>query len=267
MNNSCNHNELDINYDIFDIASDIVSVPKKRTTNMKNKKRIKNSFVSNYNKTLSNSFDNTYNNSKFHIIIDTYTGNYTLLDQNMNVVDTLHKNYIWHILIGKHLLKKFKKILKKDFRLYKKECRHKKIHIDKNLKSINKYIKYYLSLCPDADYYILELLRRNTTKVNPSYGNYQTACAQYLHELAVDIPHPERMPFDLFYICNDLIYSNHRAIATPLARSNNPIENFKKKYLQSFNNSCSATQHIDVPVKHNFIIAKHIKAPISYDER
>lgn len=44
-------------------------------------------------------------------------------------------------------------------------------------------IKFYLWLCPDADYNILELLRKNITKINPYYKNYQTACYEYLKEL------------------------------------------------------------------------------------
>lgn len=211
-----------------------------------------------------------YDNSKFHIVIDPRKGNYSLLNNELQLVDTIHKNRISNFFLKHFYLNKFKKQLDKDYRTYKKLCKKNKIPLDSSLKKINEHIKYCLSLCPDADYQILELLRNNIGKVAPSYGNYQTACAQYLHELAVDFPYPSRMPFDLNYAC-DVLTNHHRHIASTFGYSDNPVDTFRKYYLKMSSKEPTQKELFKtpntefIPPKKDFEIAKHVKAPINYD--
>ena len=59
---------------------------------------------------------------KPHLIIDTYSGEYTLLNSNYNVVAKTYCNPILYHFINRYKLHKFKKELKRDYKDYKKDC-------------------------------------------------------------------------------------------------------------------------------------------------
>lgn len=152
---------------------------------------------------------------KPHIVINQSKSKYYLLDEYLTVVDSQKQSSLFLLFTRKHKLKKFKSQLKKDLRAYKKKCRLLKVKPDKGFLRMHKDILFYLSICPDADYNILELLRRNITSLNPKYHNYQAACAEYLRELArLQDGNPDLLPFDInFATDNNKIQSFHRYIS------------------------------------------------------
>ena len=111
-----------------------------------------------------------------HFVIDG-NGNYYLLNSKLDLVDQLRSNRVENFFLRKYNLSQFKKQLKSDLKTYKSNC--KKSHTTPNydITRIYRKIKLYLFLCPDADYQILTLLRKNITKVNSNYTNYFVACA------------------------------------------------------------------------------------------
>ena len=111
---------------------------------------------------------------KPHLIIDTYSGEYTLLNSNYNVVAKTYCNPILYHFINRYKLHKFKKELKRDYKDYKKDCKRKKIPLDDDLKKSYKAIKFYIWFCPDANFNILELLKNNITKT-PSFVHYTSS--------------------------------------------------------------------------------------------
>lgn len=170
-----------------------------------------------------------------HIVIEPDSGNYTLLDNQLNIVDSMHSNPVFSFLTQHHKLKKFKKQLKNDFKLYEKYCRKNQQNPDPDFKKMFKLTKYYLKLCPDADYQILELLRNNITRINPSYANYQTACAEYLYELAqFREGDSSKLPFDINFCC-DKVYSKHAYIANRFDSTPNPVTRFIELYSKENN--------------------------------
>lgn len=170
-----------------------------------------------------------------HIIIDPDSGDYTLLDSNLNIIDYIHKNPIFSFITQHHKLKQFKKQLKKDFKLYKKSCKAHNKKPNRDFKSMFSSTKYYLKLCPDADYQILELLRNNITKINPNYSNYQTACAEYLYELAqLRDGDSSKMPFDINFCC-DKIDNDHVYISNRFDPAPDPVQKFRSLYSKEHN--------------------------------
>ena len=96
---------------------------------------------------------------------------------------------------------------------------------------MHRDIKFYINICPDADYYILELIRKHLTNLNHNYLNYQTACAEYLRELAkLYDGDPDLIPFDInFETSDNLLWKDHKYISnTFVSLSNNPVEDFRK---------------------------------------
>ena len=176
---------------------------------------------------------------KPHLIIDTYSGEYTLLNSNYNVVAKTYCNPILYHFINRYRLHKFKKELKRDYKDYKKDCKRKKIPLDDDLKKSYKAIKFYIWFCPDANFNILELLKNNITKTDSKYKNYQSACYDYLHELAsLKYGDPEKMGFDIVLATLDgLSGSNHRYISDIIVRSNNTVNDYIKAHRVSSNPS------------------------------
>lgn len=168
----------------------------------------------------------------FHFVIDTFSGDYTLLDSKLNIIDIAHCNPFLKLFTRKHNLRKFKKQLNQDLKNYKKSCKYNNIKPNKNFIRTNKNIKFYLWLCPDADYNILELLRRNVAKLNCSYKNYQFACEKYLHELAnLQDGDPSVLPFDINIATIDGLCSNsHSYISNIFKRSGATIQDFIDSY-------------------------------------
>lgn len=173
-----------------------------------------------------------------HIIINPMTGEYYLLDKSLTLTDYICSNPIKDFLkkIFNLNLKQFKKQLKSDYALYKHNCKKYKQPINPYFTDMYRKMKYYLMICPDADYNILELIRKNISKINPYYENYQTACAEYLHELAnLDKGNPINMPFDINYATDDEVCSNHKYISNYFGKSKDPVNAFRKTYLQNRN--------------------------------
>lgn len=170
--------------------------------------------------------------SKPHLIIDTYSGEYTLLNSNYNVVAKTYCNPRLYHFINRYKLHKFKKELKRDYRNYKKDCKRKKFPIDKDLKRLYKAIKFYIWLCPDANFNILELLKNNITKTESRYKNYPSACHDYLHELAnLKYGDPKKMGFDIILATLDgSSESTHRYISNTIVRSNNTTNDYIKAH-------------------------------------
>ena len=169
-----------------------------------------------------------------HIIINPITGEYYLLDKNLTLTDYICSNPIKDFLkkIFNLNLKQFKKQLKSDFALYKHNCKKYKQPINPYFTDMYRKMKYYLMICPDADYNILELIRKNISKINPYYENYQTACAEYLHELAnLD----KGNPIDINYATDDEVCSNHKYISNYFGKSKDPVNSFRKTYLKNRN--------------------------------
>lgn len=170
--------------------------------------------------------------SKPHLIIDAYSGEYTLLNSNYNVVAKTYCNPRLYHFINRYKLHKFKKELKRDYRNYKKDCKRKKFPIDKDLKRLYKAIKFYIWLCPDANFNILELLKNNITKTESRYKNYPSACHDYLHELAnLKYGDPKKMGFDIILATLDgSSESTHRYISNTIVRSNNTTNDYIKAH-------------------------------------
>ena len=148
-------------------------------------------------------------------------------------------NPIRYHFINRYKLHKFKKELKRDYKDYKKDCKRKKIPLDDDLKKSYKAIKFYIWFCPDANFNILELLKNNITKTDSKYKNYQSACYDYLHELAsLKYGDPEKMGFDIVLATLDgLSGSNHRYISDIIVRSNNTVNDYIKAHRVSSNPS------------------------------
>lgn len=203
------------------------SVPPRKSTIAKPSHRTE------YNR--STEFSSNKKTSKVHIIIDPVAGNYTLLDSNLRFVDSMHSNPLFSFFTQHHNLKKFKKQLKNDFKLYKKYCKQTNKSLNPDFKEMFSLTKYYLKLCPDADYQILELLRKNITRINPSYANYQTACAEYLYELAqLRDGDPSKLPFDINFCC-DKICSDHSYISYRFDPAPDPVQRFRTIYTRQHN--------------------------------
>lgn len=202
-----------------------------------------------------------------HIVIDPDSGNYTLLDSKLNIVDTMHTESLFSFFTQGPKLRKFNKQLKSDFKKYKKMC-NKNMPIDPNFKKMYKLTKYYLKLCPDADYQILELIRNNITKINPTYANYQTACAEYLYELAqLRDGDPDKMPFDINFCC-DKINSNHSYISYRFDYAPDPVLRFKTIYSQIHNTESdfqSSIKYNAQPVKTKFSNVKNVRTPDTHE--
>lgn len=173
---------------------------------------------------------NEKNSKKPHIVINQSRSKYYILDEYLTEIDSQEQLSPFLMFTRKHKLRKFKAQLRKDLRAYKKKCRLLKVKPDKGFLKMHKDINFYLSICPDADYNILELLRRNITRLNPKYHNYQSACAEYLRELArLHDGNPDLLPFDInFATDNNKLSSNHKYISnTFVAPFSNFLEVFK----------------------------------------
>lgn len=171
--------------------------------------------------------DKTINLLKPQIVIDPRSGSYTILDSHLNTVGKRQSNPYFKFFTRHFKQKKFKKQLHKDYKNYVRYCKKNKIKQDKNFKKMHDKMSFYLWLCPDADYDILELLRKYITKINPNYKNYQTACAEYLHELArSSTAEPENMPFDINIAEEDMSGNGHKYIANCFGRCKEPVETF-----------------------------------------
>ncbi|MBR2704208.1 MAG: hypothetical protein IKE91_01930 [Clostridia bacterium] len=152
---------------------------------------------------------------KPHIVINQSKSRYYLLDANLTEIDSQKQSSLFIIFTRKHKLKKFKAQLKRDLKAYKKKCKFYGSKPDKGFLRMYKDIRFYLSICPDADYNILELLRRNISNLDSRYHNYQAACAEYLRELAkLQDGNPDLLPFDInFATDNNRISSLHKYIS------------------------------------------------------
>ena len=207
---------------------------------------------------------------KFHIVIDQSSGNYTLLDSYLNIVDSMDSNPLFSFFTQKYKLHKFKRQLKRDFKSYIKSCHKNKQVPDSKFKDMYKKTKYYLAICPDADYQILELLRNNVTKINPNYANYQTACTEYLYELAkYGDGDPDNMPFDINFCC-DKINNKHSYISYQFNPSPNPVQTFKTLYKQKNNvqSECQSNIRYDAIVPNTkFSDVRKVRTPITHDDR
>lgn len=211
-----------------------------------------------------------YGGEKFHIVIDPSSGNYTLLDSYLSIVDSMDSNPLFSFFTQKYKLHKFKRQLKRDFKSYIKSC-HKTNQVpDSKFKNMYKKTKYYLAICPDADYQILELLRNNVTKINHNYANYQTACTEYLYELAkYEDGNPDNMPFDINFCCNK-INNKHSYIAYQFGPSPNPVQTFKTIYRQKNNVQSEYQSNIRYDSKvpnTKFSIVRKVRTPITHDDR
>lgn len=193
-----------------------------------------------------------------HIVIDPYDGTYTLLDRNLETVDTIYRKC--NIPIIRYFYKKFELIsfireLKSDYEKFKQNYKQLKSKNNfilpstqekyKSLKEAYHKIIEFLFLCPDADYQILKLIKDNITNINPFYKNYIAACAEYLDELASNDPDKCNLPFDLNYACeghfDDLVLGNHIKLANTFPHSYNPVE----KYISIVSNKESCMDFID----------------------
>lgn len=170
-----------------------------------------------------------------HIVIDKSRSKYVLLDQYLHEVDSQSQYPMFTILTRGYKLRRFKSQLKKDLRAYKKKCKILKTKPDKGFLKMHKDINFYLNICPDADYNILELLRRNITKLNPKYHNYQSACAEYLRELArLYDGNPDLLPVDInFATANNHLSGRHKYISNSfISPGDEFIKDFSAAYIQ-----------------------------------
>lgn len=218
---------------------------------------------------VNKSNENQRKNLKSHIVIDSH-GTYTLLDANLNTIDTMQSNPIFNFFTRKFKLGKFKKQLRKDKRAYKKNCKLQGCAPDKNFLEMYRKTKFYLSICPDADYQILELLRNNMQQINPNYCNYQTACAEYLYELSQYFDgDPDNMPFDINFCC-DQIENDHAYIAYQFDPSPNPVQAFKALYRQKNNVQSDFQSNIRYDAKvpnTKFTNVRKVRTDITHDDR
>lgn len=177
-----------------------------------------------------------YEDKKFHIVINKSKTLYTLLDQHLQIVDTISVNPIFNFFGKFYKIKKFKSRINSDFKTYRKRFGTTNIEDYKKLKKLHKDILFYLDLCPDVDCNILELLRRNVTKVDYNYSNYHTSCAEYLHELAKLFDgNPDVLPFDINFATSDnILTSNHKYISNSfLSSSDNAVNDYISIYQNS----------------------------------
>lgn len=174
----------------------------------------------------SDYFDIDFNMSKPHILID-HKGNYYFIDCNLKLVDRISAHPILSFFARKFNYLSFRSQIRSDFSNYKRKSPRL---INRNIKEAYKKLKFYLELCPDADFQILQLLRNNIQKVNPSCPHYLIACAQYLHELACTFPDKDAVPFNLTYMCqgnfDDLVVGYHRDFANVLPKSDNALSDY-----------------------------------------
>lgn len=166
---------------------------------------------------------------KPHIVIGNF-GRHYLLDKHLHVIDTADSYPVIGYLARAHNLRKFKRQLKRDLKSYKQHCRAMHQSPDQKFIKMHKDIRFYLELCPDADYCILELLRKHITKLDSNYSNYQTACAEYLRELAkYSDGDPDLLPFDINYATLDnYTCKNHRFIANTFVSFSDPVDDFRQ---------------------------------------
>lgn len=170
---------------------------------------------------------------KPHIVINKSRSKYVLLDENLLEVDSQTQASLFTLFTRGHKLRKFRSQLRKDLRAYKKECKLLKTKPDKDFLKMHKDIMFYLSICPDADYNILELIRRNIVHLNPKYHNYQAACAEYLRELArLTDGNPNLMPFDINFATED----NH--LSTKHKYISNSFVSFFGGFVDDFRDIC-----------------------------
>lgn len=200
------------------------------TYTSQSKKSQNSSFQKKRSEDTSNNYEYASNtqNKRSHFVIDTLTGDYTLLDSNYNIVDTAHCNPIISFFKRRINRYKFKKQLKLDLKIYKNNCKYNNKKPNSNFVNMNRSIKFYLWLCPDADYNILELLRKNITKIDSNYPNYQTACHDYLKELAqLKYGDPSNLGFDINLATIDgATSSNHSYISNILIRSKSTVSDY-----------------------------------------
>lgn len=170
---------------------------------------------------------------KPHIVINKYKTYYALLDRNFNVIDSISTDPISSFILKLSHRLEFKRMLRADLSAYKKACKARHRKPSKKIKEMHKDMLYNLKLCPDADCYILQLLRRNITKLNPDFNNYQTACALYLQELSkLHDGDPDQLPFDINFATSDnRIYIDHKYISnTFISDSKDVATDFRKAY-------------------------------------
>lgn len=169
-------------------------------------------------------------NHIFHIVVEPNTGMYALLDSKLQTVDIVYRNFespTLNFIFRRFELHKFKKLLKSDLKSYKKDCKKNYDYVSYDFFNMYKKMFYYLKLCPDADYQILKLLRRNVTFLNSNYSNYQTACAEYLRELAkFENGDACNLPFDINFATDNIGYNNHKYISNVFGKSDDPIKSF-----------------------------------------
>ena len=180
-------------------------------------------------RTIYHSGSPRYGFGKFHIVIDKTKSNYTLLDSNFQIIDSIHTNPIAYFFTKKFKLSAFKRDTKSELRKYVKKCRLIKQKPDSQIVKMFKDMCFYIDLCPDANPNILELLRRNVTNLNKTYVNYQTASAEYLRELAkLTEGDPSLLPFDInFATSSHSIIGNHKYISNSfISPTDNYISDF-----------------------------------------
>ena len=199
---------------------------KTKTTNSNKKRTRSEDNINNYEYTESPNKKNS------HFVIDTLTGDYTLLDSNYNIVATAHCNPVISFFKRRINRHKFKKKLKTDLKIYKSTCKYNNKKPNSNFIKMNRAMKFYLWLCPDADYNILELLRKNITKIDSRYPNYQTACHEYLKELAqLNNGDASNLGFDINLATVDgATSSNHSYISNILIRSKSTVSDYIKSH-------------------------------------
>ena len=197
-----------------------------KTANSNKKKPRSEDNINNYEYTEGKNKKNS------HFVIDTLTGDYALLDSNYNIVATAHCNPVISFFKRRINRHKFKKQLKKDLKIYKSTCKYNNKKTNSNFIKMNRAMKFYLWLCPDADYNILELLRKNITKIDSRYPNYQTACHEYLKELAqLNNGDASNLGFDINLATVDgSTSSNHSYISNILIRSKSTVSDYIKSH-------------------------------------
>lgn len=177
---------------------------------------------------------------KPHIVINKYRTYYALLDCNFNIIDSISVNPISSFVLRFSRKFKFKRTLHADLKQYKKACkvryvkpRKKIIRPNKKIIKMHKEMSDNLKLCPDADFYILQLLRRNITNLSLDFNNYQTACALYLQELSkLNDGDPDQLPFDINFATSDnRLCIDHKYISnTFISNSKDAVNDFIKAY-------------------------------------
>lgn len=194
---------------------------------------------------------NNSSKAKAHIIIDKF-GLYYLLDSNFNVIETVITNSLFDLFFKSYNLRKFKKQLTNDLMIYKKKCKLANIRPNHHFLKMHRDIKFYLNICPDADYHILEFIRKHITELDSNYSNYQTACAEYLRELAkLYDGNPDILPFDINYATSDNnMCKDHKYISnTFVSFSNNPVEDFIsiRKFPQNIRENYLVSHRLTIP--------------------